>query len=319
MARETYTTLTNTTKDYISASSGSLSGGTTIANFVALEVNKAIRNIKSQLQAYITFADDYSFTTVASTQAYDLPANFNRFVAATLSVGSVAYPLREIQSKLQWNKINEIDFSGTTIPQFIFVDHKSFSIYPTPAAAYTGSLTYIPIEKDLDTADYTTGTITLTNGDETVAGAGTTFTADMVGRWLKGTTDGNWYKIATFTNATSLELDYTFQGTTGATLAYTIGESPNIPVELHELIPHRAAAQWYSGPRKDFSSAQGHLNFYRYGTFVPTANDIRMPQGGIEGAKRRYARRGTSHMIYRNKSRVSRFDDRFSLTLSSTI
>ena len=317
MARETYTTLTTTSKDLISASSGSLSGGT-IAAFIALEINKAVRDVKSQLDKYVTFADDYTITTVASQQAYDLPANFNRLVTATLTVGGIAYTLQIVESKLQWNKINEIDFSGTTIPQFIFLDHKSFSIYPTPADVYTGSLTYIPIEKDMDTVDYTTGDVILTNGDATVVGNGTTFTADFVGRWLKGNIDGNWYKIATFTDVTHVELDATFQGTTGAGLAFTIGESPGIPVELHELIPHRVAAQWYS-VRKDFKSAQSHLNFYKYGVYIPTGNDIRYPQGGIEGANRRYSRRAQGHLIYRAKSRVSRFDERFSTTLSSTI
>jgi hypothetical protein len=318
MARETYTTLTTTSQDLISASSGSLSGGT-IAAFIALEINKAVRDMKSQLDRYVTFADDYSFTTVASTQAYDLPADFNRLVTATLSVGGVAYTLRPVESKYQWNRINEIDFSGTTIPQFIFLDHKSFSIYPTPADAYTGSMTYIPIEKDMDTADYTTGTVTLTNGDATVEGAGgATWTADFVGRWLKGDVDGNWYKIASFTDADTVELDADFQGTTGAGLSYTIGESPGVPVELHELIPHRVASQWYS-VRKDFNSAQSHLNFYRYGVYLPTGNDVRYPQGGIEGAKKRYARRTKGHLIYRSKSRVSRFDEQFSTTLSSTI
>jgi len=37
----------------------------------------------------------------------------------------------------------------------------------------------------LSNADYTTGTITLTDEDATVTGAGTTFTAGMVGRYLK--------------------------------------------------------------------------------------------------------------------------------------
>lgn len=318
MARETYTTLLNTSKDLISAPSGSLSAST-IENFLILEINKAIRNIKAEMSAYVVFSSDYSFTTTADTQEYDLPVDFNRLVSATLTVGDVAYPLQSVNSRDKWNKINEIDFSGSTIPQFIFIQPRQFQIYPTPADAYSGVLTYIAIEKDLDTADYTTGTITLTNDDATVTGAGgATFTADFAGRWLKGDVDGNWYKIASFTDATHLELDTAFQGTTGAGLDYHIGESPNIPPELHEFIPHRSASAWYT-VKKDFNSAQAHLNFYKYGTFAPTGNDIRMPQSGIEGAKRRYARRSTGNLVYRNNSRVSRFDERFSVTLSSTI
>ena len=55
--------------------------------------------------------------------------------------GGVAYPLIVIQSQLEWNRINQIDFSGTTIPQFIFPRRDDFGIYPTPQDAYTVSLT----------------------------------------------------------------------------------------------------------------------------------------------------------------------------------
>jgi len=48
-------------------------------------------------------------------------------------------------------------------------------------------ITYKPRITDLDTADYTTGTVTITASSTTVTGAGTTFTADMVGRYIKTT------------------------------------------------------------------------------------------------------------------------------------
>jgi len=40
---------------------------------------------------------------------------------------------------------------------------------------------------DLDTDDYDTGTISITTATTSVVGSGTTFTADMVGRYLKTT------------------------------------------------------------------------------------------------------------------------------------
>ncbi len=316
--RQTFTDLQTQSKDYISQSAGTLAGQS-IANYVKKEINKSIAYIKTDLKAYIIFADDYSFTTVDAQQAYDLPVDFSKLDAATLTVGGIAYPLRPISSRNEWNRINEIDFSGITIPQYIFVDKKDFSIYPIPQDAYSGTLTYVPDSREMINEDYTTGTVTATNDDETITGAGTTWTAPMVGRWFKEDADANWYRLETFTSTTSMELDRTYQGTTTAGgTTYTIGEMPDLPGELHEYIPHRVAAQFYA-LQKDFSSAQGHTNFFKYGTYAPSGRDLRRPSGGIEGAKARYAKRDTGALVYRNKVRISRFYEAWSTTLSSTI
>jgi len=66
--------------------------------------------------------------------------------------------------------------------------------------------------------DYATGTITATNGSTAIVGSGTTFAAGMVGQVIKiGTSsEALFYKIATFTNATSIAITENYAGVTGA-------------------------------------------------------------------------------------------------------
>lgn len=275
--------------------------------------------LQAEIRSYIQQESD-TVLTVASQQYYQYPPQFYPPIeSATWTVSSVAYPLQVVDSQAKWNQINEIDFSGTTVPQFIFPRRDDFGLYPIPStASETVTLVSSLADRDMTAEDYTTGTVTLTNADATVTGAGTTFTAAMVGRWFQATTDQYWYRVDSFTNATSIELERVFDGTTGATLAYTLGETPELPPEMHELIPHGAAAQFFT-VRKDFQSAQHHLNYMKYGTYAPNADDMRIPRGGLLGAIRKYAKRDNSAMVYHKKEAVNRFDERFTATLSSTI
>lgn len=60
---------------------------------------------------------------------------------------------------------------------------------------------------------YSTGTIAVTQGNRTVTGSGTTWTAAMVGRKLL-CPNNEYYKIASFVSTTSLLLTEPYQGTT---------------------------------------------------------------------------------------------------------
>lgn len=73
-------------------------------------------------------------------------------------------------------------------------------------------------------ANYTTGTITATNGDATVTGSGTswnTVTNAEVGEYIQ-LPDDKWYKIVSIASDTSLEIEIEYQGSTLAGETYTI-------------------------------------------------------------------------------------------------
>lgn len=71
---------------------------------------------------------------------------------------------------------------------------------------------------------YTTGTITLSTGDTTVVGSGTTFTSGMVGRYILLGQTGNflWYEITAFTDTTHITIGTAYTGPDLSTDTYTI-------------------------------------------------------------------------------------------------
>jgi hypothetical protein len=74
---------------------------------------------------------------------------------------------------------------------------------------------------------YTTGTATFTYGDATVTGNATAWDdASMKGGNIKSDVDGQWYKISSVTNVTTLELTTQYNAIGGANQSYTMAASP---------------------------------------------------------------------------------------------
>lgn len=88
---------------------------------------------------------------------------------------------------------------------------------------------YIQKYRGSTNANYSTGTISVTNGDATVTGSGTswsTATNAIAGQYIK-LPDGKWYKIASIASNTSLEIELSdanggYQGSTLSGQSYTI-------------------------------------------------------------------------------------------------
>lgn len=68
--------------------------------------------------------------------------------------------------------------------------------------------------------DYSTGTVTVTATTGAVAGSGTTFTAAMVGKGFKADGHSTWYRVKTYSSATSIVIE---DDKDDATSAYTGG------------------------------------------------------------------------------------------------
>lgn len=201
-----------------------------------------------------------TFGLVADQQYYQMPEDAIRLRWLTVTIGGIAYPLTEVPDEDAWRALN-VTTTTSTVPELFYVrGADEFGIFPTPSAtvATAGSISYERRMRDMVAADYSTGTISLTTDSATVTGSGTTFTAAMVDRWLHVTTDtgdGIWYKVATFNSSTSLTLENTYGGVTGAGLAYAIGEAPDIPEEFHEALIDYACYRYYRR-RKDTGLAR---------------------------------------------------------------
>lgn len=88
-------------------------------------------------------------------------------------------------------------------------------------------------------AEYTTGTVSVTNGSATVTGSGTTFTSAMVGRKFRIDSQSAYYTILSVASATSLTLEQNFQGDTASAQNYTIYQDEYLlraDVDLYKVI-----------------------------------------------------------------------------------
>lgn len=168
-------------------------------------------------------------------------------------------PLVEITDENEWNRLNYSPQSGQ--PHYIrWLTNDLFQIFPTPDANVTngGEIKYLGKAKPLSQTDYSTGTVAVTNGSDTIVGTGTTFSPAMVGRSFRladGNDDLTYYRISTYVDATHIKIENYFMGNTGSGLNYLIGEEPNIPREYHPALLNNGLARYYRS-RKNRSDAQ---------------------------------------------------------------
>ena len=281
--RETLTTLTQQTIDLITDPSTTASqlGISDTSTYVKKHLNQLVRDIQARLNNYLT-QKIATALTVASQQYYYLPVDCHTIDAMTVSVSGRNWPIAPVELD-RWLQANRTVFASTQFPTYYLRREKDFGIWPTPGSSgNTITLYYNRILKDLTASDYTTGTITATNNSATITGSGTTWTAAMVGRYLKVDSDGAWYRILTFNSVTELLLETVYAGTTSASETYTIGESPEVPEQMHGFLPYGVAAAYYGGVRRDQATAQTMLNYYYTGDYNNSERDIQKCRSGIE-------------------------------------
>lgn len=207
------------------------------------------------------------FSTVGTQQYYFLPADCIRIKTIVITIDGTEYPLVEIANEDEWNDLNRTD-TTSDIPEHYFIrGNNEVGIFPIPATsnANAGLFRYERRMRDMSQADYTTGTVVLTNNSTTITGTGTTFTSAMVGRWIRiddPNGDGMWYKIIGFTSTTVMTLEKAYDGDTTTSLAFTISEMPDIPEEFHESLIDYGCYRYYLR-RKDRTQASAYLNSFK--------------------------------------------------------
>ena len=298
--KETYSTLLQQCKDLcIDDETTTTTGLSASSTFLAREINSTIQYLFQEIRNYKTQPLPKTMTTVEDQTYYHNPPNLLNIESLTMTIGDVDYPLNVIGSQKEWNRLQQLDITSSTVPQYYFPRQSDFGIYPTPADAYTVTLVGNYLPKRLTVADYDDGTVSTTQNDATVTGSGTAFTSAMVGRWFcetdsSGLTIGNWYRITSFASTTSLELESVFEETALSGSSYVIAQSPEILEELHQFIPYRAAATYYATIRKDTEQAQRLMNYFYTGDFY-NLNRGGGIKGGILGVINRYKNTGRSN------------------------
>jgi len=255
-------------------------------------INEASHIMRARLGRYWN-RESATANLVADQQYYQTPENCLRVTGVVGIVDDARYPLEEVYNEERWNVLNTREVTSEIPAAFFIRGDDEIGIYPIPASAVTGGLEiyFEPREKNMSQDDYTTGTVTVTNGSATITGSGTTFTQAMVGRYFRVTdgSEGLWYRIATFTSTTVLVLENIYEGTSGAAKTYEIGEMANLPDELHEALIDYAMYR-YSLRRRDPASTRDYRALW---------------ESAIDMARQNYARKTTSRVITRQRFRSS--------------
>jgi hypothetical protein len=186
---------------------------------------------------------------VASQQYYQFASEILRISEVRVKNGTVYYEPQLVTSELEWNAINNVSTTGN-VPLYYYVrGFNEVGFYPIPSASVTDGLivSYEPQHVDLTKDDLTTGTLTVTNGAVAITHSGTSFTPEMVGRWMQVTdgTDGKWYKIASYSSTSVLNLENYYEGISGSGRTFRIGEVSKIPQAYQDAPVYYALDRYY--------------------------------------------------------------------------
>lgn len=204
---------------------------------------------------------------VASQQFYQFPEDGHKLKEIISNMGGIKIPLEQIPDEHEWRQINMMAVTGQPTHYFI-KGYDEVGLYPIPSLTVTSGLELVfsPRHIEMTQDDYSTGSVSVTNGSQTITGSGTTFTAKMVGQWFQTTdgTDENWYKVSAFNSATSLTLENFYQGASGTTKNFRIGQVPDLPEEYLEACSDYAMYRHFTrrGSQKSRYSA-GHAGEFK--------------------------------------------------------
>lgn len=258
----------------------------------------------SNFKTYLTS----SFSTTAGGQYYAYPPGYVNTDGLVVTVGSVNFPLKVVNSEYLWEVLNSITVQASVLPQYYYPRRDDFGIWPVPQATYTGNIYYHYRDRNLMTADYAAGTVAVTNSSTTVVGTGTSFTSAMVGRWftIDDTTvpgRGYFYRVVAVTDSTHLTLFQNWVGSTSSGVSsYRIGESPEIPEDLHMYLVDGVTGGFYKDYRHDAPSSVPYFNSFWTGD--PSNPNRKIGDtdvaGGLIGGINAYEDRDDDPIIDRN-------------------
>lgn len=294
--RETYSTLLQATQDLcVDASTDTSTGLSDSQTFLAKNINSTIQYIFSLIKNYKTQPIPRTFSTVADQIYYHYPPGLMSLESVTIDLTGFSRPLKVIHSQKKWDELQEVETSGD-FAQYIFPRQSDFGIWPTPSAVRTGTVVGNFIPQRLSVPDYSVGTVTIAQNSQTVTGSLTEFTPAMVGRWIVETNSdgediGNFYRLSGFTDSTTMTLETFFEESSLSGSTFKIAQSPELPEELHEYIPYRAAAAYYRGSRRDAARAQSYMNYFYTGD-DGNPNRGGGIKGGVIGVVNEYRNKG---------------------------
>lgn len=251
---------------------------TTAMTIVDGRMNDSIRTICNLQGGKLRFLEaTKNMDTVASQEGYEIPNKFRKLIdlyvySGTGTSSDTIYTPEMIFDPTLWKRVKQARLGESDVPRYAYVEDQKFYLQPIPAtSSHVITLRGRLNVRELSIADYTTGTIVSIAAQGTaVVGSGTTFTADMVGRYIQITAttaanggDGMWYEIGSYTSATSIGLVKPYEGTAIAagSATYTIGQVPVIPEAYQPAIEYRTTALYWQN-QNDLTRAKTYWMLY---------------------------------------------------------
>jgi hypothetical protein len=240
-------------------------------------INDSIRTICNLQGGKLRFLETTAtMLSVADQETYQIPNKFRKIMDLYITIGagegSTIYSPEMVFDPMKWKRVLQYKLGTSDTPYFTYIEDTTYKIQPIPASndnviTLRGRLQ----TRDLSIADYTTGSIvSIANGGTALVGTGTTWTQDMVGRYIRITEttaanggDGFWYEIGGYVSATSLTLVKPYEGTAivAGTAAYTIGQVSPIPEAYDVAIVYRSVALYYQ-QQNDLNRAKTYWMMY---------------------------------------------------------
>lgn len=198
-------------------------------------------------------------------QAYPIPANVSKIKNDTITVGQLVYTPAPVQTIAEWTTLNAIPYTSN-IPAYFYIYQNQVMFWPIPSSS--GNIitfNYKARVPNLSYANYTTGTITGTAGNNAITGSSTSWNTtaayplntdlSFVNLMLcpvppKG--DGFWYPIQRFTSDTALQLNLPIVNAPSLSGAsYIIGQFPLLQEDFHDMLVYGALKVYYTSIVKE--------------------------------------------------------------------
>ena len=316
--RQTFSQLIQTSKDYcIDANTKSYSGLSTSSDFIKNEINNTAGILFDKLKNYTIQPLPVTTTTVADQIYYHIPPMTANIESITVSIGDIDYNLKPIESENQWNNLQEINTNVVGYPKYYFVRRDDVGIYPTITDEYTMTMVINPQPYKMSIDDYITGTIAVTQGSQTMTGSGTAFTAVMVGRWVYMTDAKVWQRISGYTSGTVMTLETNYIDTSISGSTFILGESPEIPDQLHHFIPFEVASIYNLTIKRNLSKAAALDNYFWTGNPKDAGRSVKTTGGALGVIGRINSKgRSNSQIVDTNIKRPAWFDERWTVLTS---
>lgn len=303
--RKTYSGLITYAQDGVNDTSS------IIKTFLKRRINERYELITDKLNTWtqvITKTATSGDANGDSQQYYYLPPNLREIESIVVTIGSFDYPLTPVYSQTEWDLLNAAPVASAAFPEKYFIRARDYGIFPYEFEDDgTITINYTQRAAPLYFEDYTTGTVQVTENDQTVTlttGVTTTF---KPGFWFTLTDDdgeprGTWYRIGSITDSANFELETFFEeiGETGA--KYLVGQCPEIPEEGHLLPAIGAISDFYALKQKDTDTATRFNNIFYTGSpnITPLQAKGEEELGGLMGLIESYKDRDDSIVINRS-------------------